>query len=442
MVFVCRFFVVLFHKPYGDTKMSYLVPKMLLRGSRVRSQAVDWAWEGLVPLGKLTLVTGEPGIGKSLVATHVAARVTRGVTLSEGSDHLQLGEKPRQKAMGVIVLSSKDRPEDTVLPRLIADGADPSLVFFMQRKYWRDPEVFAAASDEDEGHKERPFRLSQDLDDLQGCLEELSADGISVGLIVIDSIDHYIGTDEKKSARIQAVSELEEFAELAGAAVLVTANLSMKAGSRGGAVVYQELMNTACSVLMVTRDLDDEDRRLVLPVKHNLIARPNGAAFFLGEPEVRWETERISISYQSYLHQARMLEKNPLIHQEIDELGRATRWLKGELESGYAPAFEVQQRAMDVHISKGTLRRAVGVVEVRTTKVGDRWFWSLEKLAESVVEEIRREFFGVEVGGVCGEDAKRGDAKRGTGTEDGASPCFREVRCANVVEHKFGLAAS
>ena len=427
--------------------MSYLVPKMLLRGSRMVSQAVDWAWEGLVPLGKLTLVTGEPGIGKSLVATHVAAMVTRGVTLSDGSDHLELGEKPRQKPMGVIVLSSKDRPEDTVLPRLIADGADPSLVFFMQRKYWRDPEVFAAASDEDEGHKERPFRLSQDLDDLQGCLEELSADGISVGLIVIDSIDHYIGTDEKKSARIQAVSELEEFAELAGAAVLVTANLSMKAGSRGGAVVYQELMNTACSVLMVARDLDDEDRRLVLPVKHNLIARPNGAAFFLGEPEVRWETERITISYQSYLHQARMLEKNPLIHQEIDELGRATRWLKGELESGYAPAFEVQQRAMDVHISKATLRRAVGVAEVRTTKVGDRWFWSLEKLAESVVEEIRREFFGVRE-----EEAKRGtaggglmngeDAKRGTGTEDGASPCFREARCANVAEHKFELAAS
>ena len=380
--------------------MSYLVPKMLLRGSEMASKSVDWAWEGLVPMGKLTLVTGDPGIGKSLVAAHVAARVTRGVWVSADSDHLEPGAKEQSLPMGVIVLTSVDRPEDTVLPRLIAAGADPSLVFFLQRSYRREPEWGQNKNGGSAVPEERPFRLSQDLDDLQGCVEELSCEGILVGLIVIDSIDSYIGPDEKKSTRIKIVADLEELATLAGAAVLATANTSMKAGSRGGAVVYQELMNTSRSVLMVARDLDDEDRRLVLPLKHNLIARPAGAAFDLGEPEVQWESEPVTISAESYLHQLRMREKNPLIDQDLDELGRATRWLKDELSRGSVLADDVQQRAEDVQISRGTLRRAFKLVGAKTNKVGRCWCWSLGKLAGQVIDETEQEF-----GGVVNEEA-------------------------------------
>jgi hypothetical protein len=115
------------------------------------------------------------------------------------------------------------------------------------------------------------------------CLVELSHEEINVGLIVIDSIDDYIGSDEKISARIKLVDELEDLAARSCASILVISNTSMKAGSRGGTVVYQELMNTARSVLMVATDLENEDRRLVLPIKHNLIAKPPDASFTVGE---------------------------------------------------------------------------------------------------------------------------------------------------------------
>jgi putative DNA primase/helicase len=248
--------------------MFFTVPEMLQRGSEMSTQPVDWAWEGLVPMGKLTLITGDPGVGKSLVALHVAAMVTRGVRVSAdfgwiGSDSIPAGEKG-SVPLGVIVFPAANRPEDTVLPRLIALGADPSMVFFVKREYVK--EVYDDETD-DEKSVVRRFRLSQDMDDLQECLEYLNDQGIDVGLIAIDSIDHYIGSDEKKSERIKVVAEFEDMAARSWASVLVTSHTSMKAGSRGGTVVYQELMNTAPSVLMVAKDLENDDRRLVLTIK-------------------------------------------------------------------------------------------------------------------------------------------------------------------------------
>ena len=180
--------------------MAGLLPGMLVRGVDVRPLTLDWVWEGLVPVGAVTMVTGEPGIGKSLVAMHVAARVTRGIRMSpvtpEAGSSAESAEDETEP-MGVIVLSSVDRHDDTVLPRLIAAGADPSLVFFLKRKIWKAPVKGRKDSDGLDVPEYRSFRLSQDLEDLQECVEELFSQGISISLFVIDSIDHYIGPTEK-----------------------------------------------------------------------------------------------------------------------------------------------------------------------------------------------------------------------------------------------------
>jgi hypothetical protein len=107
-----------------------------------------------------------------LVALHVAAMVTRGVRVSadssrNGSGSISAGEKGALP-LGVIVFTAVDRPEDTVLPRLIALGADPSLVFFLK------PEIVKDLYDEEteeESTVVRPFRLSQDMEELQSCID-------------------------------------------------------------------------------------------------------------------------------------------------------------------------------------------------------------------------------------------------------------------------------
>ena len=95
--------------------MSELVSKMLVRMSEIRPMPLEWAWEGLVPMGMLTLLTGDPGVGKSLVSLQVAAMVTRGVTNPlelSGRVAASMPEgETRPLSKGVIVLSAADRPE-------------------------------------------------------------------------------------------------------------------------------------------------------------------------------------------------------------------------------------------------------------------------------------------------------------------------------------------
>ena len=95
--------------------MSELVSKMLVRISEICAEPLEWAWEGYDPMGMLTLLTGDPGVGKSLVSLQVAAMVTRGVTNPLELSTRLAGSMPecetRSLSKGVIVLSAADRPE-------------------------------------------------------------------------------------------------------------------------------------------------------------------------------------------------------------------------------------------------------------------------------------------------------------------------------------------
>lgn len=85
--------------------------------SDVQSQPVKWLWEGRIPCGKVTLLDGEPGSGKSLLALDLAARVSRGAAMPLH------GGTPSGPA-DVILFNDDDSLADTVRPRLEAAGAD------------------------------------------------------------------------------------------------------------------------------------------------------------------------------------------------------------------------------------------------------------------------------------------------------------------------------
>ena len=365
--------------------MAELVSQMFQRMSAIRPKRLEWAWDGLVPMGKLTLLTGDPGVGKSLVALQVASMVSRGVKTPlglTGPGGVSIpADKKRELSRGVLIFSGADQPEDTLLPRLVAAGADASQIFFFKGYMVNEVPVEKMLDENASGL--RPFRLSRDLGEVQWCLEELADEGIDVGLIVIDSIDRYIGADEKKNARIEAVAELADLAARNEVAVLVTTNSSMKAGSRGGTVVYHELINAARSVLMVVQDLEDPERRLVLSAKHNLTARPLGVSFAVERGAIRWGAEPVHLSAEEYLVRARLKDKRQLIGEDVRELDRVTNWLEDELKDGQVSSDSIQRRAIEVDISYGTLRRASKLLECKVRKQNNQWFWSLPDHSEA-----------------------------------------------------------
>ena len=87
--------------------------------SEVEPERVEWLWPGRIPKGKLSLIEGDPGTGKSALTIDLAARVSVGGELPDGK---------RCEAAGVVLVSAEDGPADTIRPRLDAAGADPSRV--------------------------------------------------------------------------------------------------------------------------------------------------------------------------------------------------------------------------------------------------------------------------------------------------------------------------
>src|SRR5262245_19863279 len=94
------------------------------RLSDVEAKEVSWLWPNYIPCGKLTLLIGDPGVGKSFVSLDLAARVTSGGPWPDGA--------PGVPPADVVILQAEDDPADTLRPRFDALGGDPARVTLIQ----------------------------------------------------------------------------------------------------------------------------------------------------------------------------------------------------------------------------------------------------------------------------------------------------------------------
>ncbi|MCA9306583.1 MAG: AAA family ATPase, partial [Phycisphaerales bacterium] len=156
------------------TAQHSVIKPVLVRMSDVRPVPLRWLWPDRVPLGKLTLIAGDPGRGKSLLTIDIAARITTGRAFPDGT-HCSHGPG------GVLFISAEDDLGDTVRPRLDAAGADASRVMAMQG-------VSCAGREE--------HVTLRDLDAISQALDALE----DARLIVIDPISAYLGdADDHKN---------------------------------------------------------------------------------------------------------------------------------------------------------------------------------------------------------------------------------------------------
>src|SRR6266487_908448 len=148
---------------YSDNE-SLLNEPIGVKLSEVETQQIDWLWQRRVPLGKITLLDGDPGIGKSLLAITIAACVSTGRPMPDGTPGRQ---------GNIIMITSEDSAEDTIKPRMEAVGCDPSCVLLLNTNFYFDETSLTIY--------ERPFSLSRDMYDLEMEIKRTNAI-----LVVID----------------------------------------------------------------------------------------------------------------------------------------------------------------------------------------------------------------------------------------------------------------
>jgi RecA-family ATPase len=235
--------------------------------SEVEPERVEWLWPGRLPLGKLAVLDGDPGLGKSVVTLDVAARVSAGRELPDG--------RPCESA-GVVLLSAEDGLGDTIRPRLDAAGADSE-------------RIFALSTVVEAKGGERVISLTKDLAVIDRAIERVGA-----GLVVVDPLMAFLSekTDSYKDQDIRrALAPLAALAERTRAAILIVRHLTKAAGGntlyRGGGSIA--IIGAARSGLVIAQDPEDSERRILAANKHNLsrpasslafriVDAPNGAA--------------------------------------------------------------------------------------------------------------------------------------------------------------------
>lgn len=327
----------------------------------VKPEPIKWLWPERIPLGKLTLLAGDPGLGKSTLTVALAANISTGKPWPVGNGPCPLGS--------VLILSAEDDPADTLRPRLDAAGADSQRVHVLT----------AVRRVTEEGEQEGSFSLRSDLAALESTLERLE----DCRLVVIDPITAYLdGTDSHKNADVRGLlAPLNALAQRTGAAFMLVSHLNKGAG---GSALYRTtgslaFVAAARAAFLVTRDRDNPVRRLMLPAKCNLSPDTTGLAYTMetvdtsagSQPVIAWEPEPVTVTADEAL----AVEAS----EGRTEREEATAWLCDYLAAGPKTAREVQAAARDAGLTLATVRRAKDALGVRTTKTrfDGGWEWAL-----------------------------------------------------------------
>lgn len=370
--------------------------------SGIEPEEVSWLWPSWLALGKLALVDGDPGLGKSAMTLDLAARVSAGNPFPDGAEC---------EPAGVVLLSAEDGLADTIRPRLDAAGADTSKIL-----------ALATVPDE-EGH-DRLLSIPEDLPIIEKGIRRVGA-----RLVVVDPLMAFLSGDTN-SHRDQdvrrALAPLAGLAEKTGASVLVVRHLN-KAGAnnplyRGGGSIG--IIGAARMAFVVGKDPQDEDRRVLASTKNNLAPAPQSLMFGLqgtdsGSVEVNWLGQS-EVSAKDIL-------ATPQDQEHADARSEAVEFLNDILCEGPVAASQIKGEAEDAGISERTLARAKKILQIMSYREGEsgsrgrgQWLWKLP-VVDLVDDDIKGANDPIKDAKGC-QNKNGGILNHGEGVEEAENP--------------------
>jgi hypothetical protein len=331
---------------------------VLMRLAEVQPEPVRWLWQPYLPLGKLTVLEGDPGTGKTWLALRVAAIISRGDPFP-GPDGVP---RTQREPAAVVYLTAEDGLADTLRPRLDAAGADVSRVLALTG--WQSGEKVGGVT-------------LQDLDVLERALAQ-----VRPALVVVDPLQAYLGREvdmHRANETRPVLAGLAAIAERFSCAVLVVRHLTKVPADRA---VYRglgsiDIAAAARSILLVALDPDDEARvrRVVAHVKSSLAPAGPSLAFELRDGRFLW-------AGFSEARPEDLLAARDEANAERRKLPQAVAWLRDVLAEGPVPSREIRERAEpELGVSWRTMWSAARELGVRTRRDGRTWVWELPPTA-------------------------------------------------------------
>ena len=307
----------------------------------VEVKEVAWLWKPYIPFGKLTIVQGDPGDGKTTFVLRLAAMLTLGKCFS--CDEEMVDVEP----MNVIYQTAEDGLADTVKPRLLAAGADCTKVLVI-----------------DESDKS----LSMDDERLEIALKMTGAK-----LLILDPLQAYLGErvdmNRANEAR-EMTKKLGALAERTGCAIILVGHMNKGSGSKAAyrGIGSIDFFAIARSVLLVARTPEDSTVRAIAQIKNNLATEGGTMAFRLDEVRGFEWIGQYDISTDELLSG----------YTNSDKRKTAEEFLKKILANGKAvPASSIFAQAKALGVSKRTIENVKMELNIKSVKEGNIWLWKM-----------------------------------------------------------------
>lgn len=332
-------------------------PVMLVPFSQIAPRAIEWLWKGYLPIGKLTLLAGSGGVGKSTVTCNWAAAITTGGLWPDGTKV----SSPRN----VLIWSSEDDPSDTIAPRLIAAGADLSRCFFIQG-----------------AEKGRSFDPAKDLQELRKMAARIG----DIGLLIIDPIMNAIVGDSFKPNIVRR--GLQPFVDFASEFRCCVIGISHFAKGTEGRNPAERILSSSAfkdfsrTALVAVQDEETGDCAFAR-AKTNIAKNMGGFSYRIEEITIsdgREAIETTRIVWKEMLEgsaRSILAKFEGESREQGEKLTQAKQFLIQSLSAGPVASKELSENAREGHgISNETLRRAKEELGVTATKVGYGGVWT------------------------------------------------------------------
>ena len=339
---------------------------MLTCGADLTPQPVRWLWQYWLATGKLHILAGAPGQGKTTIALAMAATITIGGRWPDGS---------RCAAGNVLIWSGEDDPADTLVPRLMAAGADMSRCFFIEGAR-RDGEVV-------------PFDPARDLGQLLAAIEKIGG----IKLLVIDPVVSAVTGDSHKNTEVRrALQPLVDLASACDCAVLGITHFAK--GGQGsdpsqrvvGSVAFTAVARVVMVAAKVQGDDGDKDARILARSKSNIGPDDGGFQYHLEQSEPLPGIQASRIAWGKAVEgSARELLTDPMDDQPKEDANDACELLRGELDALlWIDSETACQPLKAAGFSKKQIWQASKKVGVERRKAGMKggWLWRLSAGAE------------------------------------------------------------